>query len=77
MNTNNFLLEKYGPLIPLEALAHLLDRSPQGLRVSLHSQNPLSEAVNSAKCKIGRRVYFRTESIAKMIDDEAWRTNEY
>jgi len=54
----------------LEALAKTLDRSPQGLRVSLNSKSDISNAINATKRKIGRRVYFKTEGIAKMIDCE-------
>jgi hypothetical protein len=69
-NTSNLLQERYGPLMPLEALAKILDRSPQGLRVSLNSNSEVSIAINSTKRKIGRRVYFQTEEIAKIIDGE-------
>ena len=53
----------------LEALAQTLDRSKAGLRVSLTSKSEFSIAVSSAKKKIGRRVYFRTEAIAEIIDN--------
>ena len=68
-STLSYLENQFGPLMPLEALAKILDRSPQGLRVSLHSSNPLSDSINAAKCKLGRRIYFRTEAIAELIDN--------
>lgn len=68
--TFNYLQAEYGPLMSLEALAKILDRSPQGLRVSLNSNSEISIAINSTKRKIGRRVYFQTEQIAKIIDGE-------
>ncbi len=71
MNTTfNYLQEEYGPLMSLEALAKTLDRSPQGLRVSLNTKTDISQAINATKRKIGRRIYFRTEAIAKIIDGE-------
>ena len=71
MNTTfNYLQEEYGPLMSLEALAKTLDRSPQGLRVSLNTKTEISQAINATKRKIGRRIYFRTEEIAKIIDGE-------
>jgi hypothetical protein len=69
-STLKYLQNVYGPLMSLEALAKTLDRSPQGLRVSLNTKSDISMAINSTKRKIGRRVYFRTEGIAKMIDGE-------
>ncbi len=66
----NYLQNKYGPLMSIEALAKTLDRSPQGLRVSLNTQSDISIAINATKLKIGRRVYFKTEEIAKMIEGE-------
>lgn len=68
--THIYLLKKFGPLMPLDALAKTLDRSPQGLRVSLNSDSEISQAINSAKKKIGRRVYFKTEQIAQIIDGD-------
>ena len=68
--TFNYLQEEYGPLMSLTALAKTLDRSPQGLRVSLNTNSDISKAINSAKRKIGRRICFQTEAIAKIIDGE-------
>ena len=67
--TLEFLQESYGPLMSMEALAKTFDRSREGLRVCLSSQSNFSVAINSAKKKCGRRVYFRTEVIADIIDD--------
>jgi len=68
--TLKYLQNTYGPLMSLEALAKTLDRSPQGLRVSLGSRSDMSIVINATKRKIGRRVYFKTEGIAKIIDGE-------
>lgn len=68
-NTLELLQENYGPLMTMEALAKTLDRSKEGLRVGLSSSSDLSIAINAAKKKIGRRVYFKTEAIAEIIDD--------
>jgi len=69
-STLKYLQNVYGPLMSLEALAKTLDRSPQRLRVSLNTKSDISMAIKSTKRKIGRRVYFKTEGIAKMIDGE-------
>ena len=66
--TLNYLQDEYGPLMSLDALAKTLDRSPQGLRVSLNSNSEVSKTINAAKKHIGRRLYFRTEMIADIID---------
>ena len=68
--THEYLQGKYGPLMSLDALAKTLDRAPQGLRVSLNSNSEIARAINATKKKIGRRVYFKTEKIAKIIDGE-------
>lgn len=74
-DTINYLQEKYGPLMSLEALAETLDRSTQGLRVSLHSQSELSMAINATKRKLGRRIYFKTTEIAKIVDGDSLIAN--
>lgn len=68
--TSDYLHEKYGPLMSMAALAQTFDRSKEGLRVSLTSDSKFSRAVNAAKTKCGRRVYFRSGQIAEIIDGE-------
>jgi len=67
MNAEQFLLEKYGPVLSLSQLAGLLDRSTDGLRLSLLSNSDLSRKLNPARLKIGRRVYFQTLLVARVI----------
>jgi len=69
-NTLNYLQNQYGPLMNLSAVAKTFDRSKEGLRVCLSSNTPFSVAVNSAKKRYGRRVYFKTEIIAELIDND-------
>lgn len=69
--TKAYLFEMYGPLMPIDALAKTLSRSPQGLRVSLLSDSPLSRVLNKARKKIGRRVYYKSEVVAQLIDDDS------
>lgn len=66
--TLDYLHEKYGPLMSMEALASTFDRSKEGLRVSLSSNSDFSKALNAAKMKRGRRVYFSSQKIAEIID---------
>lgn len=67
--TENYLLEKYGPLMSLEQLAELLHRSVDGLRLSLRQEGDLSNKFNPARKKIGRRVYFRSALVAPVLDE--------
>lgn len=70
MTLEQTLTEKHGCLLTLTALAGILDRSPEGLRISLRSTNPSdwSQRMNKARVKIGRRVYFRTSEIAVILE---------
>lgn len=67
--TEDYLYEKYGPLMSMDALATTFDRSKEGMRVSLHSDSEFSKAINSTRKKCGRRVYFKVVDIAKIIDE--------
>jgi hypothetical protein len=69
-NTLNYLQNQYGPLMNMGAVAKTFDRSKEGLRVCLSSNTPFSVAINSAKKRYGRRVYFKTEVIAELIDND-------
>ena len=52
-------------------LAKVLDRSAEGLRVSLRNDTEWARQLNAAKMKLGRRVYFRTSQIAEVLSDES------
>jgi hypothetical protein len=68
MNIEQILVEKYGVLLTLPQLAETLKRSPDGLRLTLRSPSEFSARMNAARIKLGRRVYFRTPQVAKLID---------
>ncbi|WP_428622201.1 helix-turn-helix domain-containing protein [Sedimenticola sp.] len=68
MDTESSLNARYGPLLTLSEVAEILKRSPDGLRVSLGRKNELSEKLNPARKKIGRRVYFRVSAVAELIE---------
>lgn len=63
----NTLMRRYGPLMKLADLASILDRSPDGLRVTLRSTGEWVDKINSARLQLGRRVYFRTAEIADVL----------
>ncbi|TAL90230.1 MAG: DNA-binding protein [Candidimonas sp.] len=70
MTTEEQLIEKYGPLLSLTDLSHLLKRSADGLRISLRTQSDFAQRWGKAKRKVGRRVYFRASDVAALIDTE-------
>ncbi|KVT35908.1 hypothetical protein [Burkholderia ubonensis] len=65
------LKERYSVLMTLDQLAEILNRSPEGLRISLStSRSNWAQHINATKVHIGRRIYFRTEAIARLIDEQ-------
>ncbi|WP_176300784.1 hypothetical protein [Burkholderia vietnamiensis] len=65
------LKERYSVLMTLDQLAEILNRSPEGLRISLNtSRSNWAQHINATKVHIGRRIYFRTEAIARLIDEQ-------
>lgn len=68
--TESYLLEKFGPLLSLQQLAGLLDRSVDGLRLSLSQNGEMSQKFGPARQKIGRRVYFRSALVAPILDGQ-------
>jgi hypothetical protein len=69
VTTEEILLSQYrSPLLTLTQLAHILNRSPNGLRISLNNNSDVAQQLNAARVKIGRRVFFKTVQIAKIID---------
>lgn len=65
MTIEESLNEKFGPLIPLAGLAAILDRSPEAVRMFLRSDTDLAHQLNTAKVKVGRRLYFRASDVAR------------
>ncbi|RTB35165.1 DNA-binding protein [Pseudomonas aeruginosa] len=71
MTVEETLLNRYGgsPLLSLEQLAEVLHRSKNGLRISLSGDNELSAKLRPGKVKIGRRIYFKTAAVARVIEE--------
>jgi len=61
------LLDLYGPILTKDHLAKILHRSPEGLAYTLARKCEFSDSVNSAKLKLGRRIYFRASDIAALL----------
>lgn len=70
MSTEEFLIQQYGPLLSLDELSKVLKRSREGLRLSLRVDNEFSRKWNSARIKVGRRVYFRSGEVGRLIDTD-------
>jgi len=73
MKTEEFLINRYGPLLPLSGLALLLDRSPPATRMFLLSHTDLACQLRSVRLKVGRRIYFRTIDVAKILGSDERR----
>ena len=72
--TYKTLEERYGVLMSYDALARVMNRSSDGLRLSLSSGRATEDwviKVNQAKIRIGRRILFRSVQIAAWIDEQA------
>jgi hypothetical protein len=70
--TYKTLTDRWGVLMSYDALGQVMDRSPDGLRLSLaQNRSDWARRVNAAKVKIGRRVLFRTAQIAELIDGDS------
>jgi hypothetical protein len=68
MQIEEALTKQYGPLLSVAQLAQVLDRSAEGLRISLRTESDWSKSINAARLKLGRRVYFRTAEIAQVLN---------
>ena len=76
MLTNEELIDKYGPLLTINSAAKILDRSPDGFRVSLHRSDPMTNKLKAIKIHIGRRVYFPTSEFFKIILEKKEANND-
>ena len=65
--TEETLIKQYGPLLSINQLAGILDRSADGLRTTLRSSGEWANKVNASRLKPGRRLYFRTVEVADVL----------
>lgn len=69
MTTEELLLKQFGtPLLTLQQVAHLLNRSPDGLRITLSGDNPVATQLRPARRRIGRRILFSITELSRVID---------
>lgn len=71
MSTLNLILARYGILLDLNQVGDLLHRSPAAIRQAIARGAGIGEALRAlrAACiKRGRRLYFRANDLAEIID---------
>ena len=67
MMTEETLIKQYGPLLSINQLAGILDRSPDDLRTTLRSSGEWVNKINAARLRSGHRLYFRTVEVADVL----------
>ena len=67
MTTEETLIKQYGPLLSINQLAGIPDRSPDGLRITLRSSGEWVNKINATRLRSGRRLYFRTVEVADVL----------
>ena len=69
-STEQLLIEQFNsPLLSLAQVAQILNRSPQGLRITLSGDNEIARKLGPARKRIGKRVLFRVSDLAQFIDE--------
>lgn len=69
--TEEVLLSQHGPLMSIKDISQLLGKTISGVRTGLIRELPWTKGLLHARKKIGRRVYFRTQEVARFVDDES------
>ena len=67
MTAEETLIKQYGPLLSINQLAAILDRSPDGFRITLKSSGEWVNKINATRLRSGRRLYFRTVEVADVL----------
>lgn len=68
MKNIEFLLGKFGPLVPLNDVASIFHADRDALRGSLKRKSGLGAILEPAKVKMGRRIYFKSLILADILD---------
>jgi hypothetical protein len=70
--TQEYLIDRYGPLMSIRQVAELLHRAPTSLAAQLttraRQKDPWIKHLREASVKIGRRRLFRSMAIADLAD---------
>ena len=69
-STYELLISTHGPLMNIDQVAGVFNKSTSAIRIILTRESNLSSALNNAKKRCGRRLYFRTEQIADFIESD-------
>ena len=64
MTAEETLIKQYGPLLSINQLAAILDRSPDGLRTTLRSSGEWVNKINATRLRLGRCLYYCTVAVA-------------
>ena len=67
MTAEGTLIKQYGPLLSISQLAAILDRSPDGLRITLKSSGEWVNKINATLLRLGRRLYSRAVEVADVL----------
>ena len=67
MTAEETLIKQHGPLLCINQLATILDRSPDGLRMTQGSSGEWVNKVNATRLRLGSRLYFRTVQVADVL----------
>lgn len=59
------------PVVSIQQLADMLKVSVNSIHVSLNRDTSIGRGLKPYKRKIGRRIYFEVEGVAKLIEDAA------
>ena len=67
MTIEESMIQQYGPLLNITRLTRILDRTPEGSRITLRSSGEWVTRINSTRLQLGRRVYFLTSEVAALL----------
>ena len=67
MTAEKTLIMQYGPLLSTSQFAAILDRSPDGLRITLKSSGEWVNKINATLLRLGHRLYFSAVEVADVL----------
>jgi hypothetical protein len=67
MTAEETLIKQHGPLLGINQLAAIHDRSPDGLRATLRSSGKWVNKINATRLRLRRHLHFRTIEVADVL----------
>lgn len=68
MTTLDLIITRYGLLLTLDNIAELFHSGRDSMRMQVNRGTPLGQKLKTCQFRMGRRIYFRAQGVAELLE---------